>query len=249
MVNGCYRGSALATIPLAIASRRNARNELLGRSSALIFLSSRAEKLYTGFDPDLARKAKMIPNFVHPPASSEKGDNDDVGDEWLYAGRLSPEKGILELIESWPNDAPLHVVGDGPLRKACESAAQGKRVDFKGLVERDELFHRLTSYRGLIFPSVATEMYALIYLEALSMGLPTLALSGSSVADDVADGSTGVVFNSFGAVEEGLALLSRERGRFAAAARQRFDSQYSARAWLQEITNVYNSTISANPRS
>jgi len=37
----------------------------------------------------------------------------------LYVGWLSPEKGVLELVEA-RRDLPLVVVGDGPLREAAE---------------------------------------------------------------------------------------------------------------------------------
>jgi glycosyltransferase involved in cell wall biosynthesis len=34
---------------------------------------------------------------------------------WIFAGRLSAEKGIISLIQSWPSHEKLDVAGDGPL--------------------------------------------------------------------------------------------------------------------------------------
>ena len=74
-----------------------------------------------------ASEVRVIPSGVDLPA--------DVGEEAappevLYAGRLSPEKGVLELVEA-ARGLNLVVAGDGPLRRRVPRAL--------GFVPNDEL--------------------------------------------------------------------------------------------------------------
>ena len=59
-----------------------------------------------------AREVRVVPSGVDlPPEVGAEADPPEV----LYAGRLSPEKGVLELVEA-AGDLNLVVAGDGPLR-------------------------------------------------------------------------------------------------------------------------------------
>src|SRR5207244_474279 len=74
-----------------------------------------------------ARELRVIPSGVDLPAAvGEEADPPEV----LYAGRLSPEKGVLELVEA-ANGLNLVVAGDGPLRRRVPDA--------RGFVPPDEL--------------------------------------------------------------------------------------------------------------
>ncbi len=74
-----------------------------------------------------AREVRVIPSGVD--VADEVGDEDEPPFV-LYAGRLSPEKGVLELVEA-ANGIPLVIVGDGPLRDRVPGA--------RGFVPHDEL--------------------------------------------------------------------------------------------------------------
>ena len=246
VLNSCYRNSKLATIPLAIATRKSSLPPVFDRADALIFLSNRSRAIYDALKMGIADKSRTIPNFIDPPSLAKNKRQSASTDPWVYVGRLSSEKGILELIRAWPENRPLQILGDGPLRKACEQASEGKAITFHGLVGRNQLFVTLNESRGLVFPSLWTEMYALVYLEACVAGLPTLALAGNSVADDVIEGATGVVFDSFESVEEGIATMEKGYERFSEAALKRFAERYSRNIWLQETVNLYEELVSSD---
>jgi glycosyltransferase involved in cell wall biosynthesis len=74
-----------------------------------------------------AREVRVVPSGVElPPEVGAEA----VPPEVLYAGRLSPEKGVLELVEA-AGDLNLVVAGDGPLRGQVPGA--------QGFVPHDEL--------------------------------------------------------------------------------------------------------------
>ena len=57
-----------------------------------------------------ADRLDTVPNFVPQPDVSGARR----GDDWLFVGRLSRDKGIVELLRQWPEDRRLVVVGTGP---------------------------------------------------------------------------------------------------------------------------------------
>ena len=74
-----------------------------------------------------AREVRVIPSGVDVPETIGEEDEPPFV---LYAGRLSPEKGVLELVEA-ADGFPLVIVGDGPLRERVPGA--------RGFVPHDEL--------------------------------------------------------------------------------------------------------------
>ncbi|MFD9130100.1 glycosyltransferase, partial [Kitasatospora sp. NPDC059571] len=88
----CYRGSRLATAPLAWANRRGPEGDpLLGRADRLVLLSELARRTY--LDAGLAaERTALIPNFVDDPAPCRAGGE---GRRWVFVGRLTAEKGVV----------------------------------------------------------------------------------------------------------------------------------------------------------
>ena len=65
-----------------------------------------------------AREVRIVPSGVAIPAAVGRPEEPL---HVLYVGRLSAEKGVLELVEAAAG-LPLRVVGDGPLRGQVPSA-------------------------------------------------------------------------------------------------------------------------------
>lgn len=117
-----------------------------------------------------------------------------------YIGRLSPEKGQIDLLNAAPAVLAVHpetrfvFVGDGPdqpqLERAVAAAGIGDRVIFVGHmadvrpVYRDLDVLALTSH---------TEGLPNVVLEALCMETPVLATDVGGTGEIVKDGSTGVL--------------------------------------------------------
>lgn len=98
-----------------------------------------------------------------------------------YVGRLSPEKGVEELVDAFSLIAPvspslkLQIVGDGPLKSRLESKVAHHhlqdRVEFTNWVENVEDY--LTELSLLVLPS-KTEGVPSVILEAMAACTPVL---------------------------------------------------------------------------
>jgi glycosyltransferase involved in cell wall biosynthesis len=127
-----------------------------------------------------AREVRVVPSGVDLP--SEVGE-EAVPSEMLYAGRLSPEKGVLDLIEA-SRGLNLVIAGDGPLRSRVPGA--------RGFVPHDEL-QRLYARAAVVVCPSRREGFGVACLEAMAHGRPVVATGVGGLLDLVVDGETGIV--------------------------------------------------------
>jgi glycosyltransferase involved in cell wall biosynthesis len=127
-----------------------------------------------------AQDVQVIPNGIElPPAVGTEAEPPYV----LYAGRLSKEKGVLELADA-ARGLPLVLAGDGPLR--------GRLPQARGFVPRAELVRLLDEAAAVVCPS-RREGFGMTCLEAMAHGKPVIATAVGGLLDLVVDGETGLV--------------------------------------------------------
>jgi glycosyltransferase involved in cell wall biosynthesis len=127
-----------------------------------------------------ARAVRVIPSGVDVP--EWVGDPDEPP-HILYAGRLSAEKGVLELVEA-ARGLPLVMAGDGPLREQVPDAL--------GFVPHDELLGLYGRAAVVACPS-RREGFGVVCAEAMAHGRPVVASAVGGLRDLVVDGETGLL--------------------------------------------------------
>ncbi|MGZ4393018.1 MAG: glycosyltransferase family 4 protein [Gaiellaceae bacterium] len=127
-----------------------------------------------------AREVRVIPSGVDLPAHvGEEAEPPEV----LFAGRLSSEKGVLELVQA-ADGMNLVVAGDGPLRPRVPGA--------RGFVPHDHL-QRLYARAAVVACPSRREGFGVACLEAMAHGRPVVATGVGGLLDLVVDGVTGIV--------------------------------------------------------
>ena len=127
-----------------------------------------------------ARDVRVIPNGVEVPESvTEPAEPPHV----LFAGRLSPEKGVEELAAA-ADGLPIVVTGDGPLRHVLPQTL--------GFVPRDEL-HRLYEEAAVLACPSRREGFGVVCAEGMARGRPAVASAVGGLLDLVRDGETGLL--------------------------------------------------------
>lgn len=242
VVHGCYRNSRIATIPMYTGvSRGPGRSALISASQKIVALSARAREIHIRAGVN-ENKVCLVPNFVHPSIERANEQNSS----WAYVGRLSPEKGIQQLLKVWPEGRTLDIYGDGPLRSTLEGVA-GSSVKFHGVIPSEHVQSRLAKARGLVFPSIWPESaYPMSYLDALSVALPVVALEGNGAADDVVAHDTGSVFAEWSDLQSAMDRVDARWDQFSEGALHRFETEFSAQKWTDKMQDVYNSAICDN---
>jgi glycosyltransferase involved in cell wall biosynthesis len=127
-----------------------------------------------------ATEVRVIPNGVDVSDSPAREDEPPFV---LYAGRLSSEKGILDLTEA-AHGLPLVVAGDGPLRGRVPAA--------RGFIPREEL-ERLYAGSAIVAVPSRREGFGVTCLEAMAHAKPVVASAVGGLRDLVVDGETGLL--------------------------------------------------------
>jgi glycogen(starch) synthase len=128
-----------------------------------------------------ARKVRVIGSGVEvPPSVAEEAQPPEV----LYAGRLSAEKGILDLLAASDNGMKLTIAGDGPLRDRVPGAL--------GFVSHDKLGPLYDRAAVVAVPS-HREGFGVVCAEAMAHGRPVVAGAVGGLLDLVVHEETGLL--------------------------------------------------------
>jgi len=183
-----------------------------------------------------AREVRVVPSGVAIP--------DDVGlpedpPHVLFVGRLSEEKGVLELLEA-TEGIPRVIVGDGPLR--------GRVPDALGFVPPSELGPYYVRAAVIVCPS-RREGYGVAAREAMAHGRPVVASAVGGLVDAVEDGATGLLVAprdvpALRAAVERLLGDGELRDRLGANARTKARERYAWSAATEATIRAYRATRS-----
>ena len=207
VVHRCYRGSTLGSASIALSLSLHRAIGTFDRIN-LFFAGSQFVKdkhAQAGIDPG---RIEVKPNFVWPLERRE-----GPGEYYLYLGRMSQEKGIDRLVETWRSIArPLLVVGDGPQLEEVRANAP-ENVRFTGGVEPAAIPELVRGARAVMIPSVTYESAPRAVLEAYSAGVPVIASRIGALPEVVEDSVTGVLADPFEAASWPSAVAKLEDDR------------------------------------
>ncbi|HSI98193.1 MAG TPA: glycosyltransferase, partial [Gaiellaceae bacterium] len=182
-----------------------------------------------------ARDVRVVPGGVTIPA--EVGPPDDPP-HVLFVGRLSEEKGVLELLEA-TEGIPRVVAGDGPLRNRVPDAV--------GFVPPGELGPYYERAAVVVCPS-RREGYGVVAREGMAHGRPVVASAVGGLVDAVDDGATGLLVPArdppaLRAAIERLLADRALRDRLGTAARARARERFSWEAATRETIVAYEAAL------
>jgi glycosyltransferase involved in cell wall biosynthesis len=172
----------------------------------------------------------------------------------LSVGRLEPQKGCFDLIESFAlvhqkhPDARLVIAGSGSLESQVNSRINtlslaqsvhmlGLRQDIPDLLAASDIFVSAAHWEGLPVAS----------LEAMAAGLPLVVTSVGDLPRVVAPG-TGLLVPPKDPVTLAASIVRlleqpELRVELGAAARNHIERHYCANAWADRLLEVYAQTV------
>lgn len=175
----------------------------------------------------------------------------------IFVGRITPDKGIVELIEAFSGlltlnyDADLLLVGPQDRDRGgvgsldLSMAEQCPRIHAIGYSDCPERYLAIADIFCL--PSYR-EGFGLVVMEAAAMGLPAVGTAIYGLTDAVADGETGILVppRDIIALREALRRLldhPEERIRMGQAARQRCLEQFDAKKVNASVVEEYRNIL------
>lgn len=176
----------------------------------------------------------------------------------VYAGRLSPEKGVDTLLKAFAivlREVPLArllIAGDGPQRQSLELMAAdlgiSASVEFTGALEQQEMEQRFESAWVQVVPSIWEEPFGLVALEAMMRGTAVVASSNGAFAEFVDDGVCGYLTTPGDAPAMAGRLIQMLGDKncceqLGAAGHQRAVSRHSSEVYAENLESFYLATL------
>lgn len=247
--HGCYRGSRLATAPLAASLLLNRHRWWTGvRRFFCISRVQRSTLIEAGVP---ARRLAVKHNSVADPGARRLG----AGEYLLYLGRLTGEKGLRTLMAAWERVSatgglgmPLVIAGGGPLEEEVDRWARARAdVRFVGLLGEAECGKYLARAAAVLAPSSWLEGFGLVAIESMAAGVPPVASAQGAFPELIDDGVTGLLHRPddpdalarclYRVVDPAL------NSAMGTAARARYERDFTPSAGLEHLVAGYEEVI------
>ena len=198
-----------------------------------------------------ADKIVYIPNFVRLERFSP---DFAAGDYILYVGRLSPEKGIITLLEAMAElrHLPLKIVGGGPQLEEIEYLIAQRdlsNVQLLGYRGPEELAALYRGAKFVVLPSEWYENAPLAILEAFACGKPVIGADIGGIPELIGSGGEhGLLFTPGRADDLAQKIsslvasgaLMREMGK---RARKSAQEKFSPKTHYRQMLAVYEKFV------
>ena len=184
-------------------------------------------------------------NFIELDKSTTITKKDDY---ILYFGRLSEEKGLMQLISSMkrlPN-IKLKIAGTGPLEKECYGY---KNIEYVGFKTGNELKDLISKAKFAVYPSIWYENCPLSILEAESYGTPVITGNYGGMKELVENNETGILLDDINksSLKDAIETLYYDNNKclnMAEKCLKKKEKIISLENYVNKITEIYNIIIS-----
>lgn len=166
-------------------------------------------------------------------------------DYYLFAGRLSIEKGVEHVVETFKNNnQKLVLAGDGELRASIQST-KTNNIELVGFKKKEAILGLMSNAKALIFSSIWIECMPMTIIEALSIGtIPIIAYS-INTEKMVDDKINAILYdpNEIDGLKKALiyfeGLTDQERLNMSAAGIQKYHAMYTEKSHMDKIIEIY----------
>lgn len=199
--NKVYKNSRILTFWLAFIVWSHKKIKTWDKINCFICLTPSMTKLYRGSKLGINHDRFFIkPHFVFPSKNNEMIEK---GNDFIYVGRLSEEKGIHLLVQAFKHlPYNLKIIGDGPMREMIEkNIFEHKNISYLGSMSREDVFFELRSASALINPSICLETFGLTIIESFSNHCAVITTNIGGPSEIVTNGINGIHFK-IGDVED-----------------------------------------------
>jgi glycosyltransferase involved in cell wall biosynthesis len=190
---------------------------------------------------------------VDNPTDAPQGAPVDVAKNiaFVFAGRLTPEKGCVLLAEAAARaGVPVTFVGSG--EEADRISSANPQATITGWLQREQVVREMRKGRALVLPSLWLEAQPLVVRDAAALGIPALVPDICCAREMVIDGVTGLWFRGGNTTDLAEKLQSLQEPevvrRLGLAAYDKYwDNPPTMARHVEALVRVYLSTLSAAP--
>ncbi len=158
--------------------------EILKRGKLKILVLTNFHKKYL---ISLGIESSKIFVFRNPIKISDKKLDVSKKNYFVYSGRISEEKGVSELINTYLDsnikEIGLKIVGDGPDLEKLKNKYSKNNIEFLGLIPNNESIKIIENSIAVITATKLYEGQPMLLCEASSLGVPSIFPNFGGIAE------------------------------------------------------------------
>lgn len=247
----CIKNSNLKSILGAIEGEYYRIKEVYNKKIAYIITPSEFYKQKLIEDGIKEDAIKAIHNFID--VNQYELPIEDEGYA-LYIGRLSKEKGILNLIKAFTNiqNQKLLIAGDGPEKENIEKIIKDKHLEdniqLLGYLNQNQVKEYLRKARFIVVPSIWYENCPYSILETQAIGKTVIGANIAGIPELVQDKVNGLTYqyDDTKELEEKMKLLFENKSlaeEYGKKAKEIAAKEYSKDVYYNQIIKIYEKVI------
>lgn len=245
---GVYKNSRLLTFWLAISNQVHKWAGTYRQVPRFITLTPFARKLFLESKLGMTSTQVVVkPNFIY----SDKPARVKRGNEFLFVGRLTEDKGIRSVLETFSHSGEtIIIVGEGPLQaEVAKYSKQYPNIKYYGAISRKMVMELMRGCTALIFPSTWYEGMPMTIIEAFSQGCAVIASRLGAMQEMIVDQENGLHFEPNNAtdlaakLEQWQQLSDVTKQAYRLRARQKFEQLYSPDSNFQQLLTIYRDVM------
>lgn len=247
----CVKNSKLKSVLGAIEGRYYRFKKIYKKQIDYIITPSEFYKKKLIEDGINANKIRALHNFID--IKQYDVETEDKGYA-LYFGRLSKEKGILNLIKAFSkiNGGELYIAGEGEEKENIEKLINenrlNDRVKLLGFLNSEQMKEYIRKCKFIIVPSIWYENCPYSILETLAIGKPVIGANIAGIPELVKDNVNGFTYeyHNVEQLTKKIKDLFDNKSltkKFSENSKKLCKDLYSKENYYNEIMNIYNSLL------
>ena len=170
----------------------------------------------------------------------------------LYFGRLSKEKGILNLINAFAkcNKGNLYIAGEGPEKEKIEKIIKENsledRVKLLGFLDKEQMTDVTRKCKFVVVPSIWYENCPYSVLETLAIGKPIIGSNMGGIPELVIDNENGFIYNTVDELTEKMNVLFENEDlvkQFSKKSKELAKQNYDREVYYNKLKQIYDKVI------
>ena len=258
--NKCNKGSMLKSVIGAHEGEFYRKNNIYKDMINYIITPSKfykAQFIKDGYDE---KKVIAIHNFINVDEYNLETKNENYA---LYSGRLSKEKGIINLVEAFKklledkeinniDNIKLYIAGDGPCKEEIEKYINDNNLKEKiillGYLKQDDLKEYTRNASFTVVPSIWYENCPYSILETQAIGKAIIGANIGGIPELVQNEKNGFIYkyDDVNELKEKMKKLFNDKNladEFGKEAQKNAKNDYDEEEYYKKIINLYNKAI------
>lgn len=246
----CVKNSKLKSILAVLEAKYYKKNRIYEKIDYIITPSEFIKKQLVSGNLKY-NKMETIHNFVISKGKTESYKDNGYA---FFFGRLSIEKGILNLIEAFKNinQGKLLIAGDGPerekIKKYIEENNLQNKIKLLGFLNQNEIRRYIQEASFIVIPSIWYENCPYSILETMEIGKPIIASKIGGIPELIEENENGFLFkyDDIQELERCMNKMFTDKKltiKQSRKSRELFEQKYSEEIYYNKIMNIYNSLI------